>query len=764
MATTKTTEEKFSGTGSQTVFPFTIEYLATSDLRVFVNNAIQTETTHYSISGSNLTFVTAPSSGTGNVKISRSTKIDKARAVYAAGSSVRAVDLNANQDQTLFALQERYAAADTIVSDTDPNNPASGDRWYDSVSGRTYVYYEDVDSSQWVEANPPYEATSAPQITSISDTQVVSNAAINSTKLSFTQTGTGAVARTVDDRLKEFVSVKDFGAVGDGVADDTAAIQAAINTNKSVGFPTGRYKVTDTITIPNTHVGQILYTLNGNGVTPSVALKPNAEIIGTLSNGSDLASAKPMFLVQASGVKFEGLYLNNTDYTNNAIGIKVEVTVTGQKDDADGNYAHCMLGNWKYGIYHIGRGIGVNDCIIFTSDTGILLDWPSSVSSSQGGIAIDDDYANRGTQIKDNFFHGVVTCVQHIGSLPLVGALITGNHLDIGQTLFAVGDNTDGGGAETRDTVITGNVVMFSAAGAAVQYYRDSKSIRDHIINNHFSGGINTEGGSTEGVAADRTPLYQVYFRSCHTIEDLTISNNYFAYAGRHTVAFLNEDSEAAATATGITINNNTFVAWGFDSTNRAARGGIAMEIPTTNLSIRNNTFKNTYSTTECIRFSNTTQTNLHIDSNTLTAGALYVPTNLTFAGNKLDSSYSTGTFTPTLGNVSAPTYVSQTGNYIKIGQLVHVWINIEMNSLDTSDTSGVTIAGLPFPHDIDQAVLGLDAFVSTGLGNKGNITGATFTGATSVTLTDATSVYTYADSGDAAGIIALAFIYKSSY
>ena len=69
MATTKTTEEKFNGTGSQTVFPFTIEYLLTSDLQVFVSNILQTETTHYSISGTNLTFVTAPASGTGNVRI-----------------------------------------------------------------------------------------------------------------------------------------------------------------------------------------------------------------------------------------------------------------------------------------------------------------------------------------------------------------------------------------------------------------------------------------------------------------------------------------------------------------------------------------------------------------------------------------------------------------------------------------------------------------------------------------------------------------------
>lgn len=46
------------------------------------------------------------------------------------------------------------------------------------------------------------------------------------------------------------VSVKMFGAVGDNIADDTAAIQAAINASRTVYFPAGAYKLTSTLTIP----------------------------------------------------------------------------------------------------------------------------------------------------------------------------------------------------------------------------------------------------------------------------------------------------------------------------------------------------------------------------------------------------------------------------------------------------------------------------------------------------------------------------------
>jgi hypothetical protein len=69
----------------------------------------------------------------------------------------------------------------------------------------------------------------------------------------FTQSGTGATTRTVESKLRDVVSVKDFGAVGDGVADDAPAFTSALAFSQNVRAPKGNYRLNTNITVPSNY-------------------------------------------------------------------------------------------------------------------------------------------------------------------------------------------------------------------------------------------------------------------------------------------------------------------------------------------------------------------------------------------------------------------------------------------------------------------------------------------------------------------------------
>ena len=78
----------------------------------------------------------------------------------------------------------------------------------------------------------------------------------NSGATTATVSGSGALARTLADRFADTISIKDFGAIGDGVTDDTEAIQKALNTKRSVIVPSGTYVISDALQMKG--AGQII--------------------------------------------------------------------------------------------------------------------------------------------------------------------------------------------------------------------------------------------------------------------------------------------------------------------------------------------------------------------------------------------------------------------------------------------------------------------------------------------------------------------------
>ena len=119
---------------------------------------------------------------------------------------------------------------------------------------------------------------------------IASLGTVDSSNVSYNEGSAGAVNTSVQAKLQESVSVKDFGATGDGVTDDTAAIQAAIDycaiSGKKVLFPASTYSITS-LTLPQTDGGIYLCGEARSGhYGLSLGDYKGAVLISTLTSGN----------------------------------------------------------------------------------------------------------------------------------------------------------------------------------------------------------------------------------------------------------------------------------------------------------------------------------------------------------------------------------------------------------------------------------------------------------------------------------------------
>jgi hypothetical protein len=184
----------------------------------------------------------------------------------------------------------------------------------------------------------------------------------------FIQAGTGAVQRTVESKLQDMVSVKDFGAVGDGVTDDTAAIQAALTATQSnlggtVIIPPGEYRVTSTLTAGNG------VQLIGLGTEFSTKIRVKSDFTGnevlSVVNGSSLAKG-----VQIKNLRVQMLTApDGTDgivlYSAYDRCVLENVIVDGMSPDGRGIV---FTNNPLYTTFKVSQDISLRNCQVFKAD------------------------------------------------------------------------------------------------------------------------------------------------------------------------------------------------------------------------------------------------------------------------------------------------------------------------------------------------------------------------------------------------------------
>lgn len=127
-----------------------------------------------------------------------------------------------------------------------------------------------------------------------------------SSNVGFLQSGTGAIARTAQDKGREYVTSADFATAGDGVTDDTAEMQAFITASAGAAFY---------VCLPGTYlVGQLSVPSNSRiHWAPGAILKAKTALNAAVIVNSDTVSGN-------SGIKWTGHLKIDGDYTNQTAG------------------------------------------------------------------------------------------------------------------------------------------------------------------------------------------------------------------------------------------------------------------------------------------------------------------------------------------------------------------------------------------------------------------------------------------------------------
>jgi hypothetical protein len=176
--------------------------------------------------------------------------------------------------------------------------------------------------------------------------QLNSSGAGDASQISYTAPYPLSVTTNVEVKLAQIVSVKDFGAIGDGVADDTAAIQDALDAHNVIYVPNGTY-LCGALTFNSQNV------LKGESRSGSVLTYTGSTTF--ITGGVDLAR-----------VGFENLTINeSSNPTGYAIFFDssttrqpriVNIAVTGF---ANGIRIDDALNGWMEQVYIEGQGAGV---------------------------------------------------------------------------------------------------------------------------------------------------------------------------------------------------------------------------------------------------------------------------------------------------------------------------------------------------------------------------------------------------------------------
>lgn len=251
---------------------------------------------------------------------------------------------------------------------------------------------------------------------------------------------------TVQGRAAESPTVRDFGAVGDGVADDTGAIQRAVDEGPGdIRFPRGVYRITKPVVVDLDRVGPTALVGSGTARIVMAGPGPAFKLVGTHGGTADPPSVLPNVWERQRMPTVDGL------------------EIIGDHPEADGIEAtgtmqivltRLNVRGVRHGIHLVerNRNVIVSDCHLYENrGVGLFLD---DVNLHQTNVT--------GSHVSYNAGGGIVVRAGNVRNLQVTGCDLEANMTPDGPpTANVLIDCTDGA-AGTAEVAITGCTIQHS--------------------------------------------------------------------------------------------------------------------------------------------------------------------------------------------------------------------------------------------------------------------------------------------------------------
>ena len=366
------------------------------------------------------------------------------------------------------------------------------------------------------------------------------------------------------DRAALPASVRDYGAVGDGVADDTAAVQAALTAGDAVSLEPGKTYLVGPLTYSNpggviigngatirlgSGAGSLL-TISGAGVTVrDLTIDQNSH---PANYALDIASNTP-------GVHVVGCTVKNGYSTGTSALIRIREGCDGAVVDG------CHLDGVTSTA--VGRGVLVSDIASTGSVAGVKI--TNNLIENIGPLADGDGVAVQGLTSADVLVEGNTfrRCLKRSVKIMSPGVTIANNTMDHSYNA-GVGYGYAALSAYSPRTVITGNRIFGAVATAWIDLLPIAGTLSDvTIAGNIITTDLAARGASCDGISAGPTAIKRasisgnVIYGARHgvrlqnEIKDVTVVGNIFEELTGSAVVI---DDNAGTAAANVTIVGNT--------------------------------------------------------------------------------------------------------------------------------------------------------------------------------------------------------------